>query len=340
MSFRKTAPRILVCSNLKLFSSFFTPAQQERLNQIGCWERHASRTVDGNLRRKLREADALVTTWDSPVFTEALLQWAPALRMIGHCGGEVKRRFARPLFERLTITNAPAPMARHVAELAVTFLLYYAREIDHYREALRQTSNQVYQDLHLTGAGEQSVLNKTVGLIGLGRIGKAVVELLAPFGTRFLVYDPYVAQRDFSRWPLQFTSLEEVLKASRFLIVAAALTDETRGMLDRRRLSLLPRGAAVINVARGGLVDLGVLTAAVLRGRLRCALDVTDPLEPLPLRHPLRRARGAIITPHVGAISRAVRQDIADIVLADLERFFSGEQVLNRVTTEMLDRMT
>jgi phosphoglycerate dehydrogenase-like enzyme len=340
MSFRKTAPRILVCSNLKLFSSFFTPAQQERLNQIGLWERHASRIVDGNLRGKLREVDALVTTWDSPVFTEELLQWAPALRMIGHCGGEVKRRFARPLFERLTITNAPAPMARHVAELAVTFLLYFAREIDHYREALRQASNQIYQELHLTGAGEQSVLNKTVGLIGLGRIGKAVVELLAPFGTRFLVYDPYVAQQDFSRSPLQFTSLEEVLKTSRFLIVAAALTDETTGLLDRRRLSLLPRGAAVINVARGGLVDLDALTAAVLRGQLRCALDVTDPLEPLPLRHPLRRVRGAIITPHVGAISRAVRQDIADIVLADLERFFAGEQVLNRVTPEMLDRMT
>ena len=95
-----------------------------------------------------------------------------------------------------------------------------------------------------------------------------------------------------------------------------------------------------IHIPRGGLVDLDVLTAAVLRGRLRCALDVTDPQEPLPLRHPLRRARGAILTPHVGAISRAVRQDIADIVLADLECFFSGEQVLNRVTTEMLDRMT
>jgi phosphoglycerate dehydrogenase-like enzyme len=288
----------------------------------------------------LREADALVTTWDSPLFTDELMEWAPALRMIGHCGGEVKRRFARPLFERLTITNAPAPMARHVAELAVTFLLYFAREVDGYRAALRRPSNRIYQDLHLTGAGEQSVLNKTVGLIGLGRIGKAIVELLAPFGTRFLVYDPYIAREDFSRNPVQFTSLEEVLKSSRFLIVAAALTDETRGMLDRRRLSLLPRGAAVINVARGGLVDLEALTAAVLRGRLRCALDVTDPLEPLPLHHPLRRAPGAIMTPHVGSISQAVRHDMADIVLTDLERFFSGEETLNRVTLAMLDRMT
>ena len=341
MSSPISKPRILVCSNLKLFESFFPLPYQERLSQISDWERLPSRKIDGALRRKLREADALITTWDSPpFFSDALLDWAPQLRMIGHCGGEVKRRFARPLFERLTVTNAPAPMARHVAELAVTFLLYFAREVDQYRDALRQPSNKIYEEMHLTGGGEQTVLGKTVGLIGLGRIGRAVVELLAPFGTRFLVFDPYVVPDDFKNYPLQFLPLEEVLKSSCFLVVAAALTGETQGLLNRQRLSLLPSGAVVINVARGGLVDLDALTKMVLRGRLRCALDVTDPVEPLPLRHPLRRAQGAILTPHVGSISRAVRLEMAAIVITDLERFFQGKPVLNRVATEMLDRMT
>jgi D-3-phosphoglycerate dehydrogenase len=194
--------------------------------------------------------------------------------------------------------------------------------------------------MHLTGGGEQTILHKEVGLIGLGRIGRAIVELLAPFGTRFVAYDPYAHAEDFKNHPVRFAPLPELLKGSRFLIVAAALTGETRGMLNRQTLSWLPRGAALINVARGGLVDLDALTRMVLQGRLRCALDVTDPLEPLPPRHPLRRAPGAILTPHVGSISRAVRQEIAEIVLSDLERFFQGELVLNRVTTEMLDRMT
>jgi len=78
----------------------------------------------------------------------------------------------------------------------------------------------------------------------------------------------------------------------------------------------------------------------VLRGRLRCALDVTDPQEPLPVRHPLRRAEGAILTPHVGAISRSVRHEIATEIFSDLNRFFSGQPVENRVTVDMLDRMT
>ena len=134
--------------------------------------------------------------------------------------------------------------------------------------------------------------------------------------------------------------LRRVLAASPFLILAAALTDENRGMLDARALSLLPDGATVINVARGGLVDLQALTREVRRGRLRCALDVTDPLEPLPARHPLRRLRGAVLTPHVGSAQAEVRRQMADVLLSDLERFARGRPVRHRVRSSMLERMT
>ena len=95
-----------------------------------------------------------------------------------------------------------------------------------------------------------------------------------------------------------------------------------------------------MNVARGGILDLEALTAEVRSGRLRCALDVTDPLEPLPVRHPLRRMRGAILTPHVGAAAVEGRRAMADIVLDALERFARGERVKTRVTARMLERMT
>jgi len=78
----------------------------------------------------------------------------------------------------------------------------------------------------------------------------------------------------------------------------------------------------------------------VRSGRLRCALDVTDPHEPLPVRHPLRRMRGATLTPHVGAAAVEVRRAMADILLDALERFFAGKRVRTRVTPAMLDRMT
>ncbi len=333
-------PYILVFSNRRLFESFFTEEHQRSLSKIGSWQRLASRVVDNRVRTELKKTHALITTWDSPQFTENLLDWAPRLQMIGHCGGEVKGRFARRLFEDLVITNAASPMARHVAELAVAFLLYFARNVDYYRAILRTPSNAIYRKMHLTGGAEETILDSQIGMIGFGRIGRAIADMLRAFGVRPRVYDPYVPPEVSSIWRVQLDSLEGLLSSSKYLIIAAALTEETRGMLSRRRLMQLPPRAVVINVARGALIELEALTELVLRGRLRCALDVTDPHEPLPVDHPLRHARGAILTPHVGSISRAVRYAMTSIVLADLGRHFAGQPVENRVTTEMLDRMT
>ncbi len=252
----------------------------------------------------------------------------------------MKGRFARPLFSRLVITNAPGPMAPYVAELAVAFALHAVRRIDAYREALRRPSNRVYSELHRQGAGEETLINRTVGIVGFGRIGRAVAERLLPFGPRLLGHDPFVPAAVFRRQGVEGVRLEPLLRASHVLILAAALTEATRGLLDARRLALLPDAATVVNVARGGLIDLTALTHEVRRGRLRCALDVTDPAEPLPLRHPLRRLPGAVVTPHVGAAAGAVRRAMADLVLDDLERVFRGRRPRNRVTPRMLDLMT
>jgi phosphoglycerate dehydrogenase-like enzyme len=340
MTSKAGKPIVLVASNKRLFESFFDLGLANRLSESTRWERNPARTITPALRRALGNAEALITTWDSPPhFSQDLLTWAPSLRIIAHCGGGVKTRFARPLFDRLVITNAAEPMARHVAELAVTFLLYLARNIDRYRKRLRRPSNAIYQQMHRSGGGEETILGREVGMIGFGQIGRAVADLLAPFGVRLLVHDPYVRSNEAHPF-VRLASLKEVLTASHFLILAAGLTPETEGMLDLKRLRMLPQGASIINVARGGIINLEALTPLVLCGRLRCALDVTDPHEPLALRHPLRRAEGAILTPHIGSISGSVRRAIASVVLSDIEQFFSGQPVKSRVTQDMLDRMT
>ncbi len=87
-------------------------------------------------------------------------------------------------------------------------------------------------------------------------------------------------------------------------------------------------------------MDLTALTREVQRKRLRCALDVTDPAEPLPATHPLRKLPGAIVTPHIAGSGRQVREEIATTAMDDLENFFRGKLVKNRVTKTMLQRMT
>jgi phosphoglycerate dehydrogenase-like enzyme len=333
-------PRVVVLAPAPLFASFFDVSARRRLSRSFRWSRVAGRALGARIRAALSDADALITTWDSPRFGDDLLRLAPRLRVIGHCGGEVKGRFPETLFSQLTITNAPAPMARPVAELAVTLLLYGVREVDGYRAALRGPSNAIYARLHRDGAGDETLHGRTIGLLGFGKIGRGIAAMLAPFGARLLVHDPFVPARDIRRAGATPASWRQVLTRSRDLVLAAALTDRTRRILDASALARLRDGATVVNVARGGLLDLSALTREVRSGRLRCALDVTDPDEPLPPRHPLRRARGAILTPHVGAAQREVRRSIATIVLDDLERFFRGRPVRNRVTSSMLRRMT
>ena len=219
----------------------------------------------------------------APAFGLEILDLAKRLRTIAHCGGEVKGRFARPLFSRLTITNAPGPMAPHVAELAVAFALHAVRRIDEYREALRRPSNRIYDLMHLHGGGRRNAARsdgraRRPGPRRPGGGGAARAVRRAAARAR-----PVRLPAQVGRCGGKAAKLEPLLRAaSSVVILAAALTDATRGMLDARRLSLLPDGATVVNVARGGLLDLGALTREVRRGRARAALDVTDPAEPLP----------------------------------------------------------
>jgi phosphoglycerate dehydrogenase-like enzyme len=332
-------PSLLISAGEQLFASFFSRQVEQRLSRLFRWERQGSGKFTADFRKCLSTAQALLTTWDSPPLGDDLSLLAPQLRMIAHCGGEVKSRFSRSLFKRLTITNAPDPMARATAELGAALLLYGARNVDFYRSELRKRSNKIYDEVHLHG-GSESLIGQTVAMIGFGRVGHALVDLLRGFDIQWLVHDPY-APRSLSRqYRVRFLGLQQLLPQAHVLVLAAALTEQTRGLLGRQNLSYLPDGACVINIARGGLIDLDALRTEVQRGRLRCALDVTDPQEPLPAGDPLRTMPGAIVTPHIAGSGRRVREGIARVVLDDLERFFSGKRVENRVTTSMLDRMT
>ncbi len=118
-------PQLVVCAGEDLFASFFSPPQLRRLSRLFRWNWDGMRTITPALRRKLKTAEAHVTTWDSPHVSEDLPCLAPKLRIIAHYGGEVKSRFALSLFHEfheLTITAAPVPMARATAELGHTLV--------------------------------------------------------------------------------------------------------------------------------------------------------------------------------------------------------------------------
>src|SRR5215469_18086360 len=219
-------PELVISAPEILFASFFTAAHRRRLSGRFSWQRTGARSIDFALKRQLRSAKALITTWDSPCFDDELLEIAPNLRVIAHCGGEVKNRFQGSLLDRLTITTAPEPMARATAELGAALVLYCGRNVDWYRRQLREPGSQIYSSVHEHGTPE-FLFGAQFGMIGFGRIGRTIVDLLRGFDLRWRVYDPYADRSLESDYPVQFSTLQSVLKSSSILVLTAALTDET-----------------------------------------------------------------------------------------------------------------
>ncbi|WP_129842640.1 2-hydroxyacid dehydrogenase [Streptomyces sp. RFCAC02] len=202
------------------------------------------------------------------------------------------------------------------AELALALTLAALRDIPGAVRA--QDEGRWEQSFHT------SLADRTVLIVGYGGIGAAIEDRLLPFEPAEVLRVAGRA-RTVARGPVHATAdLPGLLPAADVVILATPLTDSTRGMVDAAFLARMRDGALLVNVGRGPVVDTAALFAETTRGRLRAALDVTDP-EPLPADHPLWRAPGVLITPHVGGPSTAFRPRAERVLRDQLERFAAGE---------------
>lgn len=224
----------------------------------------------------------------------------------------------------IRVTSASGVLADQVAEQTLALLLGLLRSLPVFfrAQAARDFTRRPTRDLH----------RATVGIVGLGGNGRRLVEVLAPFRVRILATDYYpVAKPAAVERLLPPERLAEILPELDILILAAPLTEATRGMIDRQALGLLRRGAILINVARGPLVVEPDLLAALESGQLGGAgLDVTAE-EPLPADSPLWDQPAVIITPHVGGQSARRIDDMTDFFCANLRRYLDGRPLVNEV---------
>jgi phosphoglycerate dehydrogenase-like enzyme len=329
-------PNVLVLASDVLFQHFFSDDSLAKLDEVTSWTRSALREDSPELRSQIANADVLVTTWHSPFLTREMLGDEPRVKLIAHCGGEVKSRVAEEVFEFVMITNAADPMARGVAEMALALTLSLVRRIPEYATEMREG---VIRTNEYVSEGER-LLGRCVGIVGFGRIGRAFAKLLQPFGVDILVSDPYAQRDDVAGCNATLVQLDELVSSCSVVVMCAALTPETRRMFDARRLTLLRDGSYLINVARGGLIDMDALLQELRKGRITAALDVIDPLEPLPADHELRKFPNVTLTPHIAAGGIEMRREMGAVAVEEVLRFASGRSPLNRVTVEMLATMT
>lgn len=167
----------------------------------------------------------------------------------------------------------------------------------------------------------------TVGYVGMGRIARAVATRLAPFGTRGTYFDPDVA----GAGEVRRVPFDVLLADSDIVTLHVPLTSATRHMIGKRELAAMKRGAYLINTSRGGLVDETALVAALESGHLGgAALDVFEH-EPMPAGHPLSRLANVTLTPHIAAGTRDALAAKMRALFANVERFYRGEPLANRV---------
>jgi phosphoglycerate dehydrogenase-like enzyme len=319
-----------------LFPHFFSVESQNKLTEVTDWKRSSDTEDSPTLREQIANADVLMTTWHTPFLTAEMLGPRPRVKLIAHCGGEVKSRVAEQIFDYITITNAAEPMARGVAEMALALALTMVRRIPEYASEMRDGVVRTNAEV---SSGE-TLFGRKVGLVGFGRIGRAFARLIAPFQVQLVVSDPYADSDVIAEYGGSLVELDDLVRSCSVVVLAAALTPETRNLFDKRRLSEMAVGSYFINVARGGLVDTEALVAELRTGRLSAALDVTDPVEPLPIDHDLRKLTNVILTPHIAAGGIEMRREIGAIAVEEVVRFAKNQPPLNRVTKEMLTTMT
>ena len=170
---------------------------------------------------------------------------------------------------------------------------------------------------------------RTVAILGMGSVGEAIARRLSGFGCR-VVYNKRsrLAPEREAELGVSYLELEPLLAAAQVLMLTLPLNDETRGILGRERLEMLPAGAVVVNVARGHLIDMAALGDLLRRGHLRgAALDVFD-AEPLPHGHGLDRLPNVILTPHIAGTTAIAKRDILLNSLANVARVCRGEAPL------------
>jgi phosphoglycerate dehydrogenase-like enzyme len=328
--------RLLILASDVLFPHFFSDGALTRLSEVANWSRYAMRDDSPALRAEIATADVLMTTWHSPFLRMEMFGPVPRVQLIAHCGGEVKSRVEEKVFDRITVTNAADPMAAPVAEMAMAMALTLVRRLPGYASEMKAG---VIRTNEYVSRGE-SLAGRKVGLVGFGRIGRAFARLVQPFNVELLINDPTSTTKDLDGFNAKLTGLDELLNQCSVVVLAAGLTEQSKHLLDRPRLSLLPDNAYIVNVARGGLIEMDALLAELRSGRLNAALDVTDPLEPLPVDHELRHLPNVLLTPHIAAGGIEMRRAIGDVAVDEVVRFCNGEILQNVVTVEMLSTMT
>jgi D-3-phosphoglycerate dehydrogenase len=264
--------------------------------------------------------------------TAELLEAATSLQIVGRAGIGVDNIDVDAATRRgIVVMNTPEGNANTAAEHTISMLLALSRAIP---QASAEVKAGRWERHKFLGV---EVINKVLGVIGLGRIGTLVVRKAQGLGMTTIAYDPFISSEAAQKLGVELCDLPEVLRRADYITVHTPKTAETTHLISHEEFKLVRRGVQVINCARGGIIDEEALHAALLNGTVAgAALDVFEH-EPPPPDHPLLQLDNVICTPHLGAQTEEAQERVSLSVAEQMLDFFRHGQIKNAVNMPSLD---
>ncbi|MDP3182460.1 MAG: phosphoglycerate dehydrogenase [Desulfobaccales bacterium] len=277
------------------------------------------------LKKVIQDADALAIRSATKVTAE-LLNAAPRLKVVGRAGTGLDNVDIAAASKRgIVVMNTPGGNTITTAEHAVSLLLALARNIPQAAQSFREGK---WEKKKFQG---MEIFNKTLGIIGMGRIGSVVAERALGLRMRVLSYDPFITKELASNLGVELVSLDELLARADFITLHTPKTKDTAKLLNKEAFRKMKPGVRIINCARGGLIDEKALLEALKEGKVAgAALDVFE-TEPPPADFPLRELANVICTPHLGASTEEAQANVAVAICEQIMEFLLYGTIKNAV---------
>ncbi len=274
---------------------------------------------------RIKDMDALLVRSGTTVTRRAIEAAGARLRLIGRAGVGVDNIDRQAATEKgIIVMNTPLGNTISAAEHAIALIFATARNVSR-ADALMQKGQ--WEKKSLVGS---EVFGKTLGIVGLGKIGSHVAMVMKAAGMKILAYDPYLPPERGRQLGVEMADLDDLLARSDFITVHTPLTDKTRGLISAERLKRVKKGARLINCARGGIVDEAALAEAVRSGHLAGAgVDVFSQ-EPMT-SGPLFGVPGIVLTPHLGASTEEAEERCCQQLAEQVVAYFKHSEILNAV---------
>ena len=285
----------------------------------------------------LKGAQACISSWRTPAFTDEIIEKATELKLIAHSAGAV-RHMVTPNFWKsgCRITSNAKIIAEDVAQTTLALILTSLKQLWRFNSI---TSSGGWGGGEMNQFTTKRLDGLNLGIVGASNVGHEVINILKPFKCNINIYDPYLSSIEAEMLGVKLMPLDELIQTSDVLSLHAPANKDCRHMLNAGNIPMIKDGALLINMARGMLIDEAALIKELKTGRFTACLDVTDP-EPPASDHLFRTMENVILTPHIaGGSTMNGRQMLGRNSIKEIYNFLIKGLIEYEVREEMLEHM-